>query len=590
MKVRGFTGFGTKLFLFTAAVAVLAAGATALLTVRQVTEQVNESAAIAQRDVDMIVGRLAEAGALRAQWPDLAGTVAELARQTGQRIRLTSEQGELVVDSDTVGGGAARPVSDRAVLTVDPRPLPDYTGLAPVERFERTVSALEAYRSSHAAATCLLDDGVPVVPVKGPLGVPTLDEAWMADPVGRRCVKASLEPSQFPAGDQLFREYLTCDPHAAKKIGMAGMPERTPVTPVAGAATDVPCLRKAFRTVDTADTPPPLSLSLGVGNQTKIVPISLWPALLAAAAVALVAVAGTALVSRRVLRPVVRLTAAARRLGDGDLAGRVPVRGHDEIAKLATSFNRMATSLQASREQQRTMVADIAHELRTPLANIRGYLEALKDGVLTPDPALFLSLYEEAVLQQRLIDDLQELAQAEAGTMIYHRTRLDVAELLSTCRTAHTAAAQAGGVTLEVYVYQRPVVVGDADRLRQVLGNLVTNALRATPPGGSVRLRATATTEVTISVADTGHGIAQEDIPHVFDRFWRADHARSRSTGGSGLGLAIAKEIVAAHDGTITVESEVGAGTTFTIHLPLPDGTKNRSRSSGPATSGRSRV
>jgi len=249
----------------------------------------------------------------------------------------------------------------------------------------------------------------------------------------------------------------------------------------------------------------------------------------------------------------------------------VPVRGKDEIAQLATSFNRMATSLQASREQQRTMVAGIAHELRTPLANIRGYLEALKDGVLKPDQALFLSLHEEAMLQQRLIDDLQELAQAESGTMLYHRASLDVAELLSMSRTAHTAAAESRGITLEVYVYQRPTVDGDADRLRQVVGNLVTNALRATPRGGTVRLRATGSgDEVTIAVSDTGHGIAKADLPHVFDRFWRADNARSRATGGSGLGLAIAREIVAAHGGTIAVESEVGVGTTFTVRLPHP--------------------
>jgi two-component system sensor histidine kinase BaeS len=167
--------------------------------------------------------------------------------------------------------------------------------------------------------------------------------------------------------------------------------------------------------------------------------------------------------------------------------------------------------------------------------------------VIKPDSALFVSLYEEAVLQQRLSDDLQDLALAESGTMIYHRTRLDVAEQLNTCRTAHSAAAESRGVHLEVYIYQRPFINGDPDRLRQVIGNLITNAIRATPADGSIKLRAQIEQEtVVIEVAETGSGIEPEDLAHVFDRFWRADNARGRSTGGSGLGLAIAREIVAA--------------------------------------------
>ncbi|MFJ6199458.1 sensor histidine kinase [Micromonospora sp. NPDC092111] len=235
------------------------------------------------------------------------------------------------------------------------------------------------------------------------------------------------------------------------------------------------------------------------------------------------------------------------------------------------SFNRMADSLQRGEERQRRLVADVAHELRTPLANLRGYLEALSDGVITPDQDLFASLHDEAMLQQRIVDDLQDLALAEAGKLAYHRVTVDLAELLETCGTAHHARAESAGVSLRVAA--GPVAVyADPDRLRQVVGNLVTNAVRATAAGGSVRLVASRTeTQAVVRVVDSGSGIPADALPHVFDRFWRADAARSRRTGGSGLGLAIARQIVTDHQGTITVASEVGVGTTFTITLPRVD-------------------
>jgi len=247
----------------------------------------------------------------------------------------------------------------------------------------------------------------------------------------------------------------------------------------------------------------------------------------------------------------------------------VPVTGHDELAELARSFNRMAESLEVSEESQRRMAADVAHELRTPLANLRGYLEALKDGVLTPDPELFALLHEEALLQQRIVDDLQDLAQAEAGALAYHWTWSELAELLETCRTAHQARADAADVRLVVRSDGPAHIRADPDRLRQAIANLVTNALRVTDPGGTVALSSSRVDgSAAIQVRDTGGGIAPADLPHVFNRFWRADTARQRATGGSGLGLAIARQIVADHNGSITVASTPGTGTTFTITLP----------------------
>jgi two-component system sensor histidine kinase BaeS len=327
------------------------------------------------------------------------------------------------------------------------------------------------------------------------------------------------------------------------------------------------CLAQVFTDQISDVAPVPVRVYLGAPG-SRVPPLAAGPLLVAAAVVAAVAIIGTALLSHRVLRPIGILTVASRQLGQGDLTRRVPVRGHDELAGLARSFNRMADSLQRGEERQRRLVADVAHELRTPLANLRGYLEALKDGVITPDPELFASLHEEAVLQQRIVDDLQDLALAEAGNLAYHRTAVDLAELLETCRTGHRPLAESEGVSLTVR--GEPVVVhADPDRLRQVIGNLITNALRATAAGGGVALSANRSGDRGIvRVVDTGTGIPAEALPRVFDRFWRADPARGRSTGGSGLGLAIARQIVTDHLGTITVASEPGRGTTFTITLP----------------------
>ncbi len=215
------------------------------------------------------------------------------------------------------------------------------------------------------------------------------------------------------------------------------------------------------------------------------------------------------------------------------------------------------------------MVSDIAHELRSPLTNIRGWLEVMRDGVVEPDPGLLDSLHEEAVVLQRIIDDLQDLAAADAGTLRLHREPLPAAELLAQVAAAHRVAADAARVTLVTEA--DPAVWLDADpvRMRQALGNLVSNALRHTPPGGTVTLTARRDgADAVLTVADTGGGIAPEDLPRVFERFWRAEKSRSRRTGGSGLGLSIVRQLVAAHGGTAGAASEAGAGAVFTLRLP----------------------
>jgi signal transduction histidine kinase len=334
------------------------------------------------------------------------------------------------------------------------------------------------------------------------------------------------------------------------------------------------CALAADERVYGDQTADPVRLYIGSRNRLGLAVLDAGrgPMLLAGGLVALLAVGITVLVSRRMLRPVVALTDAAQRMAGGDLDHRVDVQGRDELSELAHSFNTMASALAANEDQRKRMVNDVAHELRNPLANIRGYVEAALDGVALADDKLLGSLHEDALLLQRLVDDLQTLALAEAGRLALHRKPTDVVELATTVVSTHHAQAEGSGVEL---VLDAPSVVlvvdGDPARLRQSVGNLVSNALRYTPEGGTVtvRVRPAGGDHVTVAVQDTGLGIAAEDLPHVFDRFWRADRSRTRDTGGSGLGLAITRELVTAHNGRITATSQEGEGSTFTIRLPL---------------------
>ncbi|MDQ1023275.1 signal transduction histidine kinase [Streptomyces umbrinus] len=225
------------------------------------------------------------------------------------------------------------------------------------------------------------------------------------------------------------------------------------------------------------------------------------------------------------------------------------------------------------------MVSDIAHELHSPLNNIRVWLEAAEDGVAESDDEFTTSLLEEALQLQHLIDDLQGFAAADAGVLRLHREDVFVRDLLHQVATAHSAAADAAGVILTVRTDDDPKLYADPVRIRQMIGNLVSNAVRHTAARGSVELRAVgAESGVTIEVRDTGHGIEPEELPYVFDRFWRAEKSRSRSTGGSGLGLAIVRQLTHAHDGTVTVHSTPGAGMVFGVRLPVVRADGQRSR------------
>ena len=276
------------------------------------------------------------------------------------------------------------------------------------------------------------------------------------------------------------------------------------------------------------------------------------------------------LVSRRVLVPVRSLSTAAQRLGEGDLSQRVPNSGSSELGQLAQTFNTMAENLQHAEEQRRNLTADVAHELRTPVSNIRGYLEAIKDGLVEPHDTIDI-IHQQVLHLSTLIEDLRLLSVAEAGNLRLDIQQCALEQLLDETLEAARPRAQAKGVALRLQEPERALEVRiDRTRISQVATNLVENAIFHTPDGGSVTISTAAEgSMVRVTVADTGEGITSEVLPLVFDRFYRVDSSRTRATGGTGLGLTIAKQLVEAHGGTIWAESSPGQGSCFIFELPL---------------------
>ncbi len=276
------------------------------------------------------------------------------------------------------------------------------------------------------------------------------------------------------------------------------------------------------------------------------------------------------LLTRTLTHPIHELIAATQAIASGQLGHQVSVRSKDELGRLAASFNRMSRDLARATELRRQMTADIAHELRTPLSLISGYTEALSEGKLVGSSEIFEIMHSEARRLNRLVEELRTLSLADASELPLMRQPIVPQVLLEHIALVYMPQAEARHISLQVQAApDLSEIEVDRDRMLQVLGNLMSNALRYTPPGGQITLTAEQSgPQVILSVRDTGAGIAPEDLPHVFDRFYRGDKSRSRQEGESGLGLAIAKSLVEMHGGTITVESAVGAGAIFTITLP----------------------
>ncbi|MDI6858189.1 MAG: HAMP domain-containing sensor histidine kinase [Dehalococcoidia bacterium] len=271
-------------------------------------------------------------------------------------------------------------------------------------------------------------------------------------------------------------------------------------------------------------------------------------------------------------RPLRRLAVAARRIAAGDFGHRVDLTSPSEAADLALSFNQMAAALESDRETRRRLLADIAHELRSPLAVIQGTAQGFIDGVIPADQEHAAVIRDEAALLSKLITDLRDIALAESGELRLERAPTDLAELARQAVTRALPQAQQAGVTLDLEAQPLPAALVDRERTLQIVGNLLDNALKHTPKGGRVTVRAGASGgSVTLSVEDTGPGIAAEHLPRIFDRFYRVDAARARGSG-SGLGLAIVKKLAEAQGGTVSAASEPGRGSAFTIAFPALSG------------------
>ncbi|ACK71251.1 integral membrane sensor signal transduction histidine kinase [Gloeothece citriformis PCC 7424] len=276
------------------------------------------------------------------------------------------------------------------------------------------------------------------------------------------------------------------------------------------------------------------------------------------------------LASKRIMKPLKQMKTITQKFASGDLHERVPGSDIPEINQLAISFNRMASGLEDVEQRRRELISDLTHELRTPLTVVRGYLEQLADDSIEPSTELYLKLVKETRRLERLTHDLQELSKAEAGYLIIKTQPVHLYPLLQSLVERFSDQLLDEGPILKLDCPpDLPAVLADIDRTEQILVNLLGNALRYTEQGSIILKAWTEKQSVWIAVIDTGIGIAQEDLPFVFERFWRADRSRSRYSGGSGIGLAIVRRLIELQNGRIEVESELGTGSIFRFCLPI---------------------
>lgn len=635
-----------RLLAVSALVAACSVAATAWIAVQTTSGAIKQEQGQNLTADARIYDTLLEYAARNPTWDGVGATVRELARESGRRVALTTQSRQPLADSATAATAPALPPQASAVvdpLSVDTvlaargtdgqRTAADRIDPRAVGPFRlSTADSTALRRIADAKVACLNRAGIASDVVVGASGRPRVQIVGN-DPeraLGTRCDLAALDTptrSEQKALDALTALADAClkrqgregvrlnndlswgDPAAVEVPGEAG-----PLSPrPEPAPRDVPAAETAPSAVPqerTGENDRAIASCVGTARSEQLSSYVASPALLfigdeggatlpgfdlspantakiagAAALVLALTVGASVFAGTRLVRPLHALTGAAQRMRDGEQPASVPVSGDDEVGRLAAAFNDMSAHRARLEEQRKAMVSDVAHELRTPLSNIRGWLEAAQDGLADPDPAFVSSLLEEAVQLQHIIDDLQDLAAADAGVLRLHAEPVGIRELLSQVAAAHQARAENAGVTLTVAVAAtgpEPALRADPVRLRQAVGNLVSNAVRHTPEGGRVTLSAYASEggdegddegkacdgTVVIEVQDTGSGIPAEDLPHVFDRFWRAEKSRSRRTGGSGLGLAIVRKLVEAHGGTVEATSTEGGGSTFALRLP----------------------
>jgi two-component system OmpR family sensor kinase len=395
--------------------------------------------------------------------------------------------------------------------------------------------------------------------------------------VGAYLVGRSLEHSAFSGLQRQVALLAHEDLHPASgQFGrfLATQDERLSVIPRQQARLLLPSSRKGRITINgrkylyaTQDSGPDVLVLLRTASSVRAESKPFWVAFAAAGVLGcLLAIAGAALLARSIARPLLRVARASRRLADGRNPEPVPVLGPSEVRDLAHSFNTMADDLARARAAERSFLLSVGHELKTPLTAIRGYSEALDEGVLTPERAVKVIRCEAARLE-RLIADLINLARLDQQRFDMHPDTVDLVEIAHETVTRHAARARDLGVHIEVQNGQPAPATADPDRLLQAVSNLVENALRCTPSGGTVTL---ATAPGELVVRDTGPGIAADELPHAFDRFFLYRRYDGNRPVGTGLGLAIVRELALAMRGDVRVASSP-AGTEFTISLPQPD-------------------
>src|SRR5262245_32928151 len=311
-------------------------------------------------------------------------------------------------------------------------------------------------------------------------------------------------------------------------------------------------------------------LILGVGFQVFTIRERLWELVLAGVIGAAIALVIARWVARGMTQPLRDMAQAARRMETGDYSQRVSTESRDEVGQLAVAFNRMSSELESLERLRRDLVANVSHELKTPISALRAHLENLLDGVEEPDPETLQVMLAQSERLGRLVDQLLDLSRLESGDVPLERERVEVAPLVAQVLSEIQVSRPETEVSVsEDLPVDLPAVYADRERVHQVLFNLLDNAVRLTPSGGRVTVTASGHNgSVDVAVAATGPGISAQDLPRVFERFFRVDASRSRDDGGTGIGLAIARSVVEAHGGRIWAESEPGRGSTFTFELP----------------------
>ncbi|HEX6359597.1 sensor histidine kinase [Actinophytocola sp.] len=574
-------GLRARLLAGTVLVAMCSIGATAWLSVQSTTGTIQAQQGQNRASVARIYDGVLAYAATHPGWNGVAPVLADLSRETGLRIGLTTGNrvpiaGAFGPDDPPLSAKPAAVADPLAVdVTLDPQVPDDRIDARAVGPFRLLPEERADVREvAETAAKCMRAKGMDAAVVETASG-----RSFVRTPGGsdRDCdrtgvaehspvLKLTITEEQSLL---ILNSYLdTCFKDRAMKgteVQLTASGGYVPTDPRADQQVFFECLSWGRHLLLTPYVTPAALLFVSAPAEPAVVglPAAGMTRIVIAAAIVLVLTVGVSmLLAGPVLRPLRAVTAATQRMRAGDRSARAEVRARWEVAELAAAFNQMSEHLARIERQRTDLVNDVSHELRTPLGNIRGWLVAAQDGVADLDPELVESLLEETLVLQHLVDDLQDLAAADAGELRLRPVVVDVGELLTQVAGSATApiAVAASG---DLFVLADPV------RLRQTVGNLVTNAVRHTPPEGRITLRARRESDVVvIEVSDTGSGIAPEDLPHVFNRFWRADRSRSRATGGRGLGLAIARQLVEAHGGRISVASTPGAGTTFTIRLP----------------------